>query len=79
VKYLEEPANLLPRWRSLAELATASPKRWMDAYLAAFALEANIGLVTTDSGFKIFPGLIATLLTPAAPTPTAGKPRTSAP
>jgi predicted nucleic acid-binding protein len=72
VKYLDEPPGLVPRWRALAELPTASPKRWMDAYLGAFALEAKIGVVTTDGAFQAFAGLNPTLLTPAAPALPAG-------
>lgn len=36
---VEEPAALLPRWKAYADLTTASPKRWMDAYLAALRLK----------------------------------------
>ena len=36
---------------------TASPKLWMDAYLAAFALAGGCRMVTTDAAFKQFAGL----------------------
>ena len=35
----------------------ASPKLWMDAYLAAFTVAGGYQLVTTDKGFKQFKGL----------------------
>ena len=36
---------------------TASPKLWMDAYLAAFALTGGYRMVTTDTAFRQFQGL----------------------
>jgi predicted nucleic acid-binding protein len=36
---------------------TASPKLWMDAYLAAFALAGRYAMVTTDAAFRQFRGL----------------------
>ena len=36
-----EPAGLDARWKQFASRDAASPKLWMDAYLAAFALEAK--------------------------------------
>ena len=54
VRYAEEPAGLEVRWHELAGVKTASPKIWMDAYLAAFALTQNIGLLTLDQGFRNF-------------------------
>jgi hypothetical protein len=44
----------------------------MDAYLAAFALEAGLDLVTGDKAFKDYAGLNPTILTPAAPALPAG-------
>jgi toxin-antitoxin system PIN domain toxin len=52
-----EPAGLEPLWKSLALRGTASPKLWMDAYLAAFALAGRYQMVTTDVAFRQFPGL----------------------
>jgi toxin-antitoxin system PIN domain toxin len=52
-----EPAGLEPLWKELAASGTASPKLWMDAYLAAFALAAQYRIVTTDAGFRQFRGL----------------------
>lgn len=34
-----------------------SPKLWQDAYLAAFAVTADLGLITFDHGFSKFTGL----------------------
>jgi toxin-antitoxin system PIN domain toxin len=53
----DEPAGLETRWVRFAERDTASPKIWMDAYLAAFALTGGYRMVTTDAAFKQFPGL----------------------
>lgn len=67
VAYREETPGLFPRWRALADLTSASPKRWMDAYLAAFAIEAGLDFVTGDGAFAAFPGLNPTVLVPPAP------------
>ena len=60
----EEPAGLESRWKELARRDDASPKLWMDAYLAAFALAAGCRMVTTDAAFQQFAGLDLLLLTP---------------
>jgi toxin-antitoxin system PIN domain toxin len=57
-----EPAGLEFRWRQLAVRGTASPKLWMDAYLAAFAQIGGYRMVTTDAAFKQFGGLDLVLL-----------------
>ncbi len=49
-----EPSGLEPVWRQLSELPSASPKRWMDAYLAAFAITGGLRLVTLDRDFRSF-------------------------
>jgi toxin-antitoxin system PIN domain toxin len=54
---VDEPPQLESRWRQLAVRDTASPKLWMDAYLAAFAITAGLRLVTTDSAFRQFAAL----------------------
>ncbi len=59
---IEEPPALETRWKQLAVRGTASPKLWMDAYLAAFALAGGYGMVTTDAAFKQFKGLDLELL-----------------
>jgi len=48
VAWADEPQNLEARLRALTSHAAASPKEWMDAYLAAFAETAGIQLVTFD-------------------------------
>lgn len=53
----DEPAELELVWKKLAVRETASPKLWMDAYLAAFALAGRYRMVTTDAGFRQFRGL----------------------
>jgi toxin-antitoxin system PIN domain toxin len=62
VFHAQEPAGLNARWRQLALRDTASPKLWMDAYLAAFALAGSLQIVTTDAAFKQFSGLDLVLL-----------------
>lgn len=59
----EEPPGLEARWQQLAARDTASPKLWMDAYLAAFALAGGHRLATTDAAFRQFPGLALEVLT----------------
>lgn len=66
VRHNDEPPGLVAHWRQLAALPTASPKVWMDAYLAAFALSAGLLLVTLDKDFNAFSrhGLQCDVLTP---------------
>jgi predicted nucleic acid-binding protein len=59
---IDEPEELEPHWKTFGSRDTASPKRCMDAYLAAFAVAAGLRLVTTDTAFRDFPGLNLTLL-----------------
>ena len=54
VAWRDEPPGLFGLWRTLAGLNSASPKVWMDAYLAAFAIAAGLCLVTLDKDFKSF-------------------------
>ena len=58
----DEPTGVESRWKDLAVQSTASPKLWMDAYLAAFALAGGCRMVTTDTGFRKFPDLDLMLL-----------------
>lgn len=66
VIFAEEPPGLDRIWRQLAHPGTASPKLWMDAYLAAFAIAGKMRLVTLDHNFKSFEehGLDLWLLNP---------------
>ena len=52
-----EPRGFDARWRGYSARDSASPKLWMDAYLAAFATAGGYQLVTTDAAFTQFPGL----------------------
>lgn len=63
---LEEPSGLESRWLELAGFPSASPKVWMDAYLAAFAIRHKTEFVTLDRDFQNFEkdGLKLRLLTP---------------
>lgn len=50
----DEQPRTVAIWRRLADRETASPKVWMDAYLAAFALAGGLRLVTLDQDFRTF-------------------------
>lgn len=64
----DESPGVFALWRNFATRQTASPKVWMDAYLAAFAVAGGLRLVTLDQDFKGFVphGLDLTLLRPTA-------------
>ncbi|MFN0162189.1 MAG: TA system VapC family ribonuclease toxin [Burkholderiales bacterium] len=51
---LPEATKTRDTWLRLAAGGDASPKVWMDAYLAAFAVRAGLSLVTFDGGFRNF-------------------------
>ena len=50
----EEPPGTFAIWQRLASRDTASPKVWMDAYLAAFAIGGGLRMVTLDQDFRNF-------------------------
>lgn len=50
----DEPPGVLTLWRAMASRDTASPKLWIDAYLAAFAIGGGLRMVTLDRDFKDF-------------------------
>ena len=54
VSILDEAPGTLAQWRQLATRDTASPKVWMDAYLAAFAMAGGLRMVTLDRDFQQF-------------------------
>lgn len=58
----DEPSGLDAKWKRFALRDSASPKMWMDAYLAGFALAGGYRMVTTDNGFEQFRGLDLKLL-----------------
>lgn len=63
--FAKEPKTIEGQWKAMASRDSASPKLWMDAYLAAFAASGGHGFVTTDEGFKQFTALRLILLTRA--------------
>jgi predicted nucleic acid-binding protein len=63
IRYAGEPPGLEPVWEQLALRDAASPKIWMDAYLASFAISVGYRLVTIDLAFKQYGGLDLILLT----------------
>jgi toxin-antitoxin system PIN domain toxin len=54
IAWVEEPSGLEALWKQFSGGPKASPKLWMDAYLAAFAVAGGYQLVTTDKAFKQF-------------------------
>lgn len=50
----EEPSGTAALWHQMATPNTPSPKVWMDAYLAAFAITGGLNFVTLDGDFKNF-------------------------
>lgn len=54
ILWRDEPAGIEPQWRTLGCLPSPSPKVWMDAYLAAFAISGGLRFVTLDGDFKGF-------------------------
>ena len=57
-----EPANLENAWTSLMGMRMVSGNAWTDAYLAAFAIEAGLRMITFDQGMRKWPGLALELL-----------------
>ena len=47
-RFVYEPRTVEDAFRDLSRLGTASPKHWTDSYLAAFALETGVQLITFD-------------------------------
>jgi len=58
----DEPPGIDRWWREFAIRPEASPKLWIDAYLAAFAQAEGCRMVTTDTAFRHFEGLDLLLL-----------------
>lgn len=52
VGWMDEPAGLEDKWLAAASVRSPAPKRWMDAYLSAYARSSDARLVTFDSGFR---------------------------
>ncbi|MEX2578178.1 MAG: TA system VapC family ribonuclease toxin [Verrucomicrobiales bacterium] len=49
-----EPEGTRELWLELAGIPSASPKVWMDGYLAAFAIRAGLPFATLDIDFRRF-------------------------
>jgi toxin-antitoxin system PIN domain toxin len=54
VDLIDEPPELGRTWCQLGAIEQAAPKRWMDAYLAAFAISADLPLISLDQDFRQF-------------------------
>src|SRR5687768_10955188 len=52
ITFVDEPRGLTAHWKRLSAVNEASPKKWMDDYLAAFAMAGGYQLVTTDKDFN---------------------------
>ena len=52
VYFMREPEGLEESWKRYTRNQTFSHKVWNDAYLAAFAQTANLGIATFDLGFR---------------------------
>ena len=50
--FLEEPVGIERCFRALSQEKRPAPKDWADSYLAAFAAEAGLCLVTFDQGLS---------------------------
>ena len=60
--FRDEPVGLETKLRELTQGFPFAPKLWQDAYLAAFAITARLGLVTFDSGFQKYKGMNCVVL-----------------
>jgi toxin-antitoxin system PIN domain toxin len=54
VVWLVESTGIDDEWRQCAALGSPSPKVWMDAYLAAFAIKGGFNFVSLDKDFIRF-------------------------
>lgn len=61
-RFAKEPDGFETNFRDLSGALVHQPKRWQDAYLAAFALAADLEFVTFDTGFRSFSGLRCRIL-----------------
>jgi len=62
VAFADEPPQIEREWRVATQRQTFSTNVWTDAYLAAFAHEAGLEIVTFDRDFARFPNLRHTIL-----------------
>ena len=61
-RFQDEEEGFELHFRTLSASFAHEPKRWQDAYFAAFALAAGAELVTFDTGFRSFAGLCYRIL-----------------
>ena len=52
IGWIDEPRGLESVWLNAATYRSPSPKRWMDAYLFAYAILSGAEIVTFDRGFR---------------------------
>jgi len=52
VEVMHEPPELWRHWCQLGAISETASKRWMDGYLAAFAMAAGVQLVGLDRDFN---------------------------
>jgi uncharacterized protein len=52
--YLDEPSKIEAAFRNLSNSQSPSHSNWTDSYLAAFASEAGLSLVSFDKGLTRF-------------------------
>jgi toxin-antitoxin system PIN domain toxin len=57
--YADEPQDLEARWRHVRQTISTGSLAGTDAYLAAFALAADLSIVSFDKGMARFEGLKA--------------------
>jgi uncharacterized protein len=50
----DEPPGTFALWQRIAARDSASPKVWMDAYLAAFAINGGLRMASLDQDFRNF-------------------------
>jgi toxin-antitoxin system PIN domain toxin len=50
----EEPHGTADLWHQWGGHDSASPKVWMDAYLAAFAIKGEYQMITLDRDFEVY-------------------------
>jgi toxin-antitoxin system PIN domain toxin len=62
VRFCAEPASCEQRFEAFCAHAKPSPKRWMDGYLAAYAMSGGMRLVTFDRAFMSYVGLDVVVL-----------------
>ena len=62
VAYADEPEGIEERWRLFTKRQEFSPQVWNDAYLAAFAIVAQLELVTLDQGLSQYKPAVCTVL-----------------